>query len=161
MTNKMKLIVSQVVESIYKYFDLVRISSSQVIYLHTAGPKVQEVQYVVNTQVRWEFTVVNRMYIVVRLYDTEDRHVVCCVVKITTSIEASNSYVKCGPRILKLLRLMKMTLKWQGTGKVHGSHLVWGWLWVTVVSCQWVGQEKVRPSPSQAQVDHLEITYGG
>ena len=33
-------------------FRLVRISSSQVVYLHAIGPKVQEVQLLANTQVR-------------------------------------------------------------------------------------------------------------
>ena len=33
-------------------FGIVRISSSQVVYLHTIGPKVQEVQLLANTQVR-------------------------------------------------------------------------------------------------------------
>ena len=46
-------------------FGIVRISSSQVIYLHATGPKVQEVQHVANTEVRREFKVIHRVYILV------------------------------------------------------------------------------------------------
>jgi hypothetical protein len=71
MTEKMKLILkvrTQMVESIYKYFDLGLSESQrfcQVVYLHTTGPMVQEVQLLVNTQVRQQFTIVQRVYVVV------------------------------------------------------------------------------------------------
>jgi hypothetical protein len=45
-------------------FRLVRVSSSQVIYLHVTRPKVQELQHVTNTQVRSECTVMHIVCIV-------------------------------------------------------------------------------------------------
>jgi hypothetical protein len=68
---------------------------------------------------------------------------VCCAVKNKSSIGDWISYVKCGPRISKFLRMKKMTLKWQGTGKDPGSHLE-------------LDETTVRISPSQAQIDQSE-----
>ena len=43
------VLLDTVLQSVHR---LVRISSSQVVYLHAIGPKVQEVQLLANTQVR-------------------------------------------------------------------------------------------------------------
>ncbi len=69
---------------------------------------------------------------------------VCCEVKSTIWIGACSRYVKCGPRISKLLRLKKIMLKnWNDRWResLRGSIFRWGWLWETDVSAQWVGQD--------------------
>ncbi len=45
--------------------------------LHATGPKVKRSQHETNKQVRWEFTVVNRVYIVV--WDNMTSRLTCCV----------------------------------------------------------------------------------
>ena len=56
MTKHILKARTQMVESMYKYFDAVLSESHrvkiEVVYLHTSRPKVQEVQHVSNTQIR-------------------------------------------------------------------------------------------------------------
>jgi len=53
MTKHILKARTQMVESMYKYFDTGLSEShrpkSEVVYLHVSGPKVQEVQHVANT----------------------------------------------------------------------------------------------------------------
>jgi hypothetical protein len=131
---------------------LVRISLSQVIYLHATGPKVQEVQHVTNTHwVRWEFAVVHRVYIDV--WDLMTWRLTCCVLCSQKCHQVSHIYSS-----------QKYHLNW-GLQKLRE---VWTNNFIGDPSRDEDDFEKqlrldnesdkttVRPSPSQVQVDQLE-----
>ena len=60
---------------------------------------------------------------------------------------------RCGPRIWNILRLKKMTFKWQGRGKTEGSHLVWH---KSEPHCR---DAQVRVSPSKRYSNHRLISW--